>query len=187
MPADKDFTESPAGFGDFCRRFSDQCYLPPGRPTSVALTPVIWQQIQLVNANVNHAIWPQDDLSHYGRAEYWTIPVDGFGDCEDYALTKRRDLARLGIPLGALRIAIVITPTAERHAVLDVVTNQGDLVLDNLADTVLSWNRTEFRWIERQDGLTSANWVSLRSANRMATAGTGREALSIASTNVPQL
>ena len=50
-----------------------------------------------------------DDQRHYGRAEYWNIPTDGYGDCEDYALTKRRDLIAAGFPAQALRIAVVLT------------------------------------------------------------------------------
>ncbi len=120
-----------------------------------------------VNSNVNAAIWPEDDSRHYGRVEYWTIPTDGYGDCEDYALTKRKNLAEMGLPLSALRIAVVVTPSAVRHAVLTVVTDKGDYVLDNLTDDILPWDRTGFTWIERQDPTKAMAWVSLRPADRM--------------------
>jgi predicted transglutaminase-like cysteine proteinase len=105
-------------------------------------------------------------MRHYGRADYWTIPTDGYGDCEDYALTKRKMLMEHGFSAAALRVAIVVTPNQERHAVLTVVTDKGDYVLDNLKDEVLPWNLTGFRWVERQNPASPLAWVSLWPADR---------------------
>ena len=121
----------------------------------------LWQILEKTNSAVNDAIWPEDDEKHYGRAEYWTIPTDGYGDCEDYALTKRRDLIAAGIPEPALRVAVVLTPGDERHAVLTVATDKGDFVLDNLRNDVVSWDTTGYRWIERQDPMRALGWVWL--------------------------
>ncbi|MEJ0041075.1 MAG: transglutaminase-like cysteine peptidase [Rhizomicrobium sp.] len=91
----------------------------------------------------------------------------------DYALTKRKELAALGLPLSALRIAVVVTSSNVRHAVLTVVTDKGDYVLDNLSGEVLPWERTGFTWIERQNSANAMAWVSLRPADRLlASAGT---------------
>jgi hypothetical protein len=30
------------------------------------------------------------DLEHWGTIEKWSYPDDGYGDCEDYVLLKRR-------------------------------------------------------------------------------------------------
>jgi predicted transglutaminase-like cysteine proteinase len=166
MPSATDAAVTPAGFVSFCMRLPDQCANPTGGPTDIALTPDLMKTLDKVNKDVNDAIWPEEDEQHYGRAEYWTIPTDGYGDCEDFALTKRRNLIALGVPIGALRIAVVITERDTRHAVLDVVTDKGDFVLDNLNDDVLPWNRTGFRWIERQDPRTAMGWVSLLPADR---------------------
>ena len=46
-------------------------------------------------------------MKHYGIADYWTLPTDGKGDCEDYALLKRHELIRLGWPSSALLMTIV--------------------------------------------------------------------------------
>ncbi len=159
----------PAGFASFCLRFPDQCPASGGAP-SVAMTASLWQTLAKVNGDVNDAIWPEDDEQHYGRAEYWTIPTDGYGDCEDYALTKRKALMAQGLPAAALRVAVVITPRENRHAVLTVVTDKGDYVLDNLTKAVLPWDRTGFRWIERQDPVNTQAWVSLRPAERQLAA-----------------
>jgi predicted transglutaminase-like cysteine proteinase len=125
------------------------------------LAPAQWLALQEINEAVNRAIKPMDDLKHYGRVEYWNIPTDGFGDCEDYALTKRRDLMAAGFPASALRIAVVITWRNERHAVLTVATDRGDYVLDNLTRTIRSWDDTDYQWIERQDPNNAWGWVSL--------------------------
>ena len=137
------------------------------------MTQDVWKTLAKVNDDVNDAIWPEDDERHYGRAEYWTIPTDGYGDCEDYALTKRKQLMALGLSGAALRIAVVVTPDATRHAVLTVVTDKGDYVLDNLNNDVKPWESTGFQWVERQDPANAFAWVSLRPADRMLAAAAG--------------
>jgi predicted transglutaminase-like cysteine proteinase len=167
MPAAERTAVTPSGYVSFCLRFPDQCAATSDAPASVAMTPVLWAMLRKVNDSVNDAIWPEDDQRHYGRAEYWNIPTDGYGDCEDYALTKRRDLAAQGVSLAALRIAVVITEDGARHAVLTVVTDKGDYVLDNLKSEVLPWDKTGFTWLERQDPSKTMAWVSLSTADTM--------------------
>jgi predicted transglutaminase-like cysteine proteinase len=128
----------------------------------VTLTSKTWALLNRVNRTVNRDIWPEEDERHYGRAEYWTIPSDGYGDCDDYAVTKRKALLDAGLPAPALRLAVVMTPKASRHAVLTVATDKGDLVLDNLSDEVLPWNAAGFTWVERQDAVDPMKWVSLQ-------------------------
>ena len=102
--------DPPAGFVSFCLRFADQCASSPPAPSRINLSTIGWIELQNVNEFINRAIRPMSDLQHYGRPEFWTIPKDGFGDCEDYALTKRKILAKLGFSTLALRIAVVRTP-----------------------------------------------------------------------------
>jgi predicted transglutaminase-like cysteine proteinase len=154
----------PAGFISFCTRFADQCSAPAEAPSTITLAADNWLTLQEVNQSVNRAIRPMDDERHYGRKEYWNIPSDGYGDCEDYALTKRSALIAAGFPQPALRVAIVVTPRSERHAVLTVTTDRGDYVLDNLKDTILSWDQAGYRWIERQDANNAWGWVALGSS-----------------------
>jgi len=161
MPDSQIATLAPAGFISFCTRFPDQCTFSKDAPSVVKLSSAQWLQLQETNEAVNHAIQPMDDLRHYGRVEYWNIPTDGFGDCEDYALTKRRDLIAAGLPAQALRIAVVLTERNESHAILTVATDHGDYVLDNLTNAIQSWDRTDYRWIERQDPNKAWGWVSL--------------------------
>ena len=161
MPDSQIVAEVPAGFVSFCTRFPDQCKKPDDAPSTIALTSANWLTLEQVNNSVNRAIRPEDDEKHYGRAEYWNIPTDGYGDCEDYALTKRKALLDAGFPEPALRMAIVLTWRQERHAVLTVTTDHGDYVLDNLRRDVVGWDQDDYQWIERQDPNRAWGWVAL--------------------------
>ena len=86
--------------------------------------------LRRINRQVNRAITPLAD-----PPGGWSIAPER-GDCNDYALTKRSELIRLGVAPGALRLAITDTPQGEPHAVLLVMTSAGDLVLDNLDNAV---------------------------------------------------
>jgi predicted transglutaminase-like cysteine proteinase len=161
MPDSHAEIPAPPGFISFCVRFADQCATPKNEPAIAPLTPAMWNDLQEINESVNRAITPMDDLHHYGVAEYWTIPSDGRGDCEDYALMKRRALIARGFPARALRLAIVKTWDDQRHAVLTVATDHGDYVLDNLVQNVRSWDNVDYQWLARQDPNDGWGWVSL--------------------------
>jgi predicted transglutaminase-like cysteine proteinase len=158
----------PPGFIAFCQRVPDQCPATdePGR--LVALDDGIWRLLEQVNRAVNDEIRPQDDLRHYGVADHWTLPADGFGDCEDYALLKRKRLMEAGLPVSALRLAIVDAPREGRHAVLTIATDHGDYVLDNLRGDVFAWSDPRYVWIERQDPSRALGWTSLSPLRRIA-------------------
>jgi predicted transglutaminase-like cysteine proteinase len=151
MPDGNALAEAPPGFISFCMRFADQCAAPPGAPATVTLGASQWQNLRKVNERVNRTIRPMGDERHYGRAEYWNIPTDGYGDCEDYALTKRKELIAAGFPEPSLRLAVVVDWRNERHAVLTVASDRGDFVLDNLTGEIVSWDKAGYTWVERQD------------------------------------
>jgi predicted transglutaminase-like cysteine proteinase len=158
----------PSGFIGFCLRTPDQCP-PVDQPERLAvLDATTWRLLEQVNRTVNDEIKPLDDLHHYGDTDYWTLPADGLGDCEDYALLKRKRLMEAGLPVSALRMAIVDVPREGRHAVLTVVTDRGDYVLDNLHSDVFAWSDRHYVWIERQDPSRSLGWTSLTPPRRMA-------------------
>jgi predicted transglutaminase-like cysteine proteinase len=151
---------APPGFVGFCLRMQDQCDGSPDGQSVVAATPAVWQTLNRVNAQVNAAIAPETDEDHYGRGEYWTIPTDGYGDCEDYALAKRKALIEAGLPMDALRVAVVRLWDGERHAVLTVSTTKGDYVLDSLEPAILPWTKVSYTWVERQT-TNPWNWAAL--------------------------
>jgi hypothetical protein len=59
-------------------------------------------------------------------------------------------------------MAVVRLLGGEGHAVLTVVTDRGDYVLDNITDHVLGWQQTHYQWIERQDMTRKSGWVMLQ-------------------------
>ena len=166
---------APDGFASFCARVADQCSPSPEAAPTLRLDTRSWSAIERVNLHVNGAVKPETDEKHYGVEEYWTIVTDGFGDCEDYALTKRKELIEAGLPEPALRMAIVVTLRNERHSVLTVATDRGDFVLDNLTNDILPWNATGYSWVASQDAIGKLGWVVFNGDDRnirsVATAG----------------
>ncbi len=119
------------------------------------------RELQRINTQVNRSIRRSDDYAAYGRADYWASGADHVkrGDCEDYALAKRRALIEAGVPGEALSIAIVRTFRGEMHAVLLVATNEGEVVLDNLSPWILPWNEAPYQWLDRQAPGAPTKWV----------------------------
>ena len=76
------------------------------------------------------------DLGALGVADRWDLAEDGSGDCEDFQLLKRKLLAQSGLPRRAMRMTVVIDEKGEGHAVLTLLTDRGDLVLDNKTSAV---------------------------------------------------
>jgi predicted transglutaminase-like cysteine proteinase len=93
--------------------------------------PKRWNDLVHVNKLVNAKIKPLTDLEHWGVVERWSYPDDGYGECEDYVLLKRRMLIQSGWPWEVLLITVVRGNKNEGHAVLTVITDKGDYVLDN--------------------------------------------------------
>ena len=110
----------------------------------VTLTKATWNAILEVNRRVNAAIAPLSDHDHWGALDRWDLPSDGYGDCEDFQLLKRRLLADQGLPRRAMRMTVVINRQGEGHAVLMVRTDPGDLILDNQRSAVLPWDQTGY-------------------------------------------
>jgi predicted transglutaminase-like cysteine proteinase len=158
----------PSGYVAFCLRNFDQCDLPKNGLTTTQLNAQTYELLTRINRTTNAAIQPEDDAQHYGPSDYWTIVTDGYGDCEDYALTKRKALLDAGLPPAALRLAVVITPSQERHAILTVATDRGDFVMDNFSDDVRPWTDVNYKWLERQDPKTPWRWDMLSADNSAA-------------------
>ena len=84
----------PSGYIAFCLSHKSQCDVPLIGDKIIHLDGKAWHEIQQVNADVNESMRTREDKDHYGRAEVWTIPTDGLGDCEDFALTKQKKIGR---------------------------------------------------------------------------------------------
>lgn len=159
----------------FCQRHPIECAVDPREAGHVTLTPQIWDLITRVNREVNAAIAPMTDMEQWGTADSWDFPEAGYGDCEDYQLLKRRRLADAGLPRRAMRMNVVLDTRNEGHAVLEIRTDRGVFILDNVTDAVLPWDETPYIYIKRE-GHDDTRWVSLGgvAASPTAVAGTRR-------------
>jgi predicted transglutaminase-like cysteine proteinase len=151
----------PIGWIDFCAEYRSDCATKPSEPRDVVLTPKAWSDMVKVNAWVNESIKPMTDLEHWGVVERWNYPDDGYGDCEDYVLLKRRMLMQAGWPREALLITVVRDRKGDGHAVLTVKTDRGEFILDNQEPQVLPWTKTGYRFVKRQSQSDPNLWVSL--------------------------
>lgn len=154
-------TSQPIGHFEFCKSNPAECAIRSADNGPERMTGKLWRQLASVNLSVNDSIKPMNDFDIYGKDEVWAYP-DGFGDCEDYVLEKRRILMNSGISLSNLLITVVRKPDGEGHAVLTVRTDKGDFVLDNLAAAVKLWDETGYRYLKRQASDHTGRWVSIR-------------------------
>jgi predicted transglutaminase-like cysteine proteinase len=100
-------------------------------------------------------------MDHWGVVERWNYPDDGYGDCEDYALQKRKLLMQAGWPREALLMTVVRDHNGNGHAVLTVKTDRGEYILDNQTNDILLWADTGYRFVKRQSQSDPNVWVSL--------------------------
>ncbi len=166
-------TSIPVGHAEFCQRRPHECQ-PMERVSQIDLTDRLWRDLQEVNNHYNTMITPVSDLDLYGVDEFWTYPVNGYGDCEDIALAKRAALIERGWPASTLLISVVMQPNGEGHAVLMVRTDRGDLVLDNQEALIKVWTDTPYTYLKRQSQAHSGQWVDIFDAREgivTATAG----------------
>lgn len=124
----------PLGFQLFCMRTPEHC--TASARDEVAMSPELINILSSVNRSVNASITPR-----VRPVQTWELGARA-GDCKDYVLNKRHRLIGMGVPAGALRIAIGYTAWGEGHTVLVVRTSAGDLVLDNLDSQIRGWDET---------------------------------------------
>ena len=152
---------APIGWTEFCTEHAQECAVRPMESRDVVLTQKSWRELQRINNKVNAQIKPMTDLDHWGVVERWSYPEDGYGDCEDYVLLKRRMLMQAGWPRQALLITVVRDTKGEGHAVLTVKTDKGEFILDNQNEEILLWSDTGYRYVKRQSQSDPNLWVSL--------------------------
>jgi predicted transglutaminase-like cysteine proteinase len=152
---------APIGWTEFCAENVRECDGKPVEARDVVLTPRSWKDLARTNKWVNDHIRPMTDLEHWGVVERWSYPDDGYGDCEDYVLLKRRMLMQAGWPRQALLITVVRDTKGEGHAVLTVKTDKGEFILDNQEEQILLWSETGYRFVKRQSQTDANAWVAL--------------------------
>jgi predicted transglutaminase-like cysteine proteinase len=154
-------TAVPYGWVDFCQRYRGECPDDELPPQSIDLTVKNFKQIERINAWVNHSIKPVSDMEHWGVVDQWDYPTDGKGDCEDYALLKRKMLIEDGYPRQALLMTVVKEKNGDGHAILTIKTNRGEFVLDNMSDTIRPWTSAPYRFVKRQSQEDPNVWVAV--------------------------
>lgn len=166
----------PYGFVQFCQSFSRECVTSDTASNRMSATPARLAELDRVNRAINEAIQPATDEEIFGVVEFWTIP--GLrGDCEDYAILKRRMLIERGWPASALLLTVVLDEAGDGHAVLTVRTSHGDFILDNKVDDVKLWTQTPYHFVMRQSYVNAKSWMALDPALRTSPhmlAGIGR-------------
>src|SRR5262245_4422058 len=100
-------TEPPDGWVEVGTRKTGACIGPMTAPREVAFSRKALNDLGRVNKWVNETINPMSDLEHWGTIEHWSYPDDGYGDCEDYVLLKRRILIQSSWPSEALLVTVV--------------------------------------------------------------------------------
>jgi predicted transglutaminase-like cysteine proteinase len=167
-----DVTRAPIGWVEFCVEYDPECKTKPSAPRDIVLSGQAWKDLQRINLWVNAHVKPMTDMEHWGVVERWNYPDDGYGDCEDYVLQKRRMLIQAGWPREALLITVVRDKRGDGHAVLTVKTDKGEYILDNQNEQILLWSDTGYRFVKRQSQSDPNVWVGLgerRSAPATAT------------------
>jgi predicted transglutaminase-like cysteine proteinase len=144
----------PTQYAGFCSVYPGACALT-GEPV-LDWTEELHAVLERVNAEVNAEIEFVSDPDNHGKEEVWSLPVDCRGDCEDFALEKRRRLTdEEGLPRAAFTMGIAFHEVQFfPHAILFAETSRGTWVLDNLHDELLCWDALPYRYTrrERPDG-----------------------------------
>jgi predicted transglutaminase-like cysteine proteinase len=157
----------PIGHYEFCKENPSECAYAGGDAGPATLTEDRWKTILKINYTVNSSITPMTDMEIYGVEERWAYPRT-VGDCEDYALLKRKMLIDAGFSPSDTLMTVVVQPNGDGHAVLTVRTDHGDFILDNMRNKVMLWADTEYTFLKRQSADDPARWVKLQDGRAVA-------------------
>ncbi len=158
LPRIQRLVPAPPGFRDACQRYAWLCDSGAGAHGRAFTAAELLGLARRINRRVNRTVSQVTDAENYGRADYWTLPTGGSGDCEDFVLEKFRRLLAAGVPARALSVAVALDAEGENHAVLVLHHPDGDYVLDNLSARVRLWNETGYRFLAMQQPGERLSW-----------------------------
>ena len=172
-PLLRDFTmgpiRGPAGWEAWCADHPLECWR--GQPATITLDARTVALLDRVFYAVDSRITAEDEPP--GEDIWRIVTGEGYGDCEDYALTWREELVRAGLPRGALDIAVAETEQGEIHAVLAIHTDRGTLVFDNRHKTPKPWASLPYAWLALEPRTaTLTPWHTLPDHARIGTTPT---------------
>ncbi|WP_256754017.1 transglutaminase-like cysteine peptidase [Mesorhizobium sp. Mes31] len=161
---------APPAFYSFCSREPGLCSTFGGKKV-VALRSELSSELKQVNRSVNSRIKEVSDRAFVGKDDDWRVPTVS-GDCEDIAILKKLELMRRGWPASALLLTVA-RYRGQGHTVLTVRTNEGDLVLDNLTNSVRDWSSTPYSYFARQAQGNGKRWEQIGAAKPIRTTAAG--------------
>ena len=158
-------TLAPMAFTQFCLKYASECKPQrlAFRGSRLKLNKKRWAELENVNRTVNSSILPERNEEGLAGEKWLLGPV--FGDCNDYAVTKRHQLIARGWPARAVLLGEVVTVSGEHHLLAVVRTDRGDLVLDNLTDRIMPWIQKPYQWVRIQTPKNPNYWASISGLN----------------------
>ena len=148
----------------FCLRYPADCKPDTGGHERIDATPQTLELLFRVNHSINSSIVPRAKSYGSNLDDSWTI-APASGDCNDYAVTKRRELIENGLPPSALRLATTKTSSGIGHLVLVVSTTKADIVLDSLSEAIRPWQQTDYQWLKIQSATDPRYWNAISPAS----------------------
>ena len=97
-----------------------------------------------INSDVNARVTYKSDLEQFDTPEFWAM-AGKFGDCEDYALLKRKMLIDAGFDRDKIHLCTCFVDGAG-HCVLLVETDRGNYILDNNQSEPVQPNFLSYKW-----------------------------------------
>ncbi len=85
---------APPAFASFCVREPRLCNTGGGKK-AVVLAPEKISELKQINSSVNASIRERSDRANVGKEDDWRVPT-AYGDCEDFAILKKRELLKRG-------------------------------------------------------------------------------------------
>jgi len=150
-------TLAPMAFTRFCLQYPSDCETQRFTGDRIELNRMRWSELENINSAVNSSIQPKRNEEGLAGEKWLVGPLRG--ECHDYAVTKRHQLITKGWPARDVLLSEVVTVSGEHHLVTVVLTNSGDLVLDNLTNRILPWSRTTYRWVRIQTPKNPNYWA----------------------------
>ncbi|MEM9435064.1 MAG: transglutaminase-like cysteine peptidase [Pseudomonadota bacterium] len=154
----KTSTTAPMGARNICSKYSWAC-ATTGRAST--LTRAQLNMVARLNVKINRQVNEIADSQQYRREEVWALPTFMGGDCEDFALLKKRELVKAGIAPERLLIATVLDRNRQSHAVLVLRTSSGDYILDNLTNKIKKWTDTGYVFLRIQNANAPTQWSAV--------------------------
>lgn len=117
------------------------------KQAGVERSMLLEEKISRVNRHVNQTTTYKVDPELYGRRDYWATAAETLkhaaGDCEDFAILKKKLLEAAGVPTNQMRLHLLRDLTANAdHAFLVIKTANGEQVLDNRTDRIIALSDT---------------------------------------------